>query len=197
VLQPQAPAAPLALPADQPFAIHAKRSSQNPGADGQASGESDASPDGRAFCAASAAKGGAASAEFNLGHRVENRSTLVQEAAIECEFDLKQEVRASAEAGDKTLATANLVLVVLDAHHHAASRAQLVQADSDTAPGTATTRQHRTFTARFEPGATYDIMLFGKVDAGSAPSQEASARLDIGGLRMRLRISPAQTQPHP
>ncbi len=187
--------APLNFPADQPFAIHLKRSSQTPGPDGRARGESDATPDGGAFCLADAANGGSASAEFNLGHRIENRSSLAQAVSLTCDFDVEQVLDASDPPAPETIASVSLVLMVVDSRKHVVSRTQVAQAVSDSAAGKAASRDQRTVSLRFEAGETYDIMLFGKVDAATGSAQAATARLEVRGLRFRVAFSPLATAP--
>ncbi len=195
VIKADAPVAPLNLPADHPFAIHIKKSSQNPGVDGRARGESNATPAGEALCLAEAGNGGSASAEFNIGHRIDNRSSAGQQVGIQVEFALKQSVTASTQPAGDTLANANLFLVVMDGRKQVLAKVAIVQGTSDQSAGEGSTQDQRTLSVRFEPQQSYDVMLYGKVNAGSAANQEAKARLEIGQLKMQLSFSPAATQP--
>jgi len=186
---------PINLPADRSFNIHVKKSSQDPGPAGEARGESDATADGRASCLAKAENGGSASAEFNIGHRIENLSSSPQCVVVELHFDLRQSISASPLPAPKTLAAGNVQLLVMDAGKRNLVKIAVVQVTSDEAAGTARTRDQRNIPVRFEPGQSYDIMLFGRVEAAAEADQEAVARLDLEGLRMHLTFSPADTQP--
>ncbi len=190
---------PLALPGDRGFNIHVKQSSQNPGARGTARGESDATGEGKAFCRTEATGGGAATAEFKLGHRIDNRSDRSQLAAITVEFRLNEAIEICDEPKGHTLAKAELLLVVLDARKRAVSTTTIVQTDSDQAVGKTEGPQQRLISARLEPAESYDVMLFGRVEAvteAEAPTeQKASARIEIDQARMNLSFAALATQP--
>jgi len=176
--------APLSLPADHRFNIHIKRSSQDLAAEGQARGESNATADGQAYASASAANGGSATAMFQIGHRLDNESGQVQSVAIEVQFDLVQEIKASQQPEPHTIAKADLHLVILDTHRRTVAKTTLIQATSDDAISSATGSQRRTVTATFEPNQSYDVVLFAQVEAATDSGQEAVAQIDVKNLQM-------------
>lgn len=190
---------PLALPGDRGFNIHVKQSSQNPGAHGTARGDSDASRDGKAFCRAEATGGGAASAEFKIGHRIDNRSEGTQLASISVEFRLNESVEICDAPKGNTLAKAELFLVVLDSRKRVVSTTTIIQTDSDQAVGRTEGPQQRLISARLEPAESYDVMLFGRAEAvteADAPTeQKAAARIEIDQVRMNLSFARLATQP--
>ncbi|UCD29728.1 MAG: hypothetical protein JSV03_04385 [Planctomycetota bacterium] len=185
---------PISLPADHAYNIHMKKSSQNPGADGQARGESSATADGNAYCLAEASSGGSASAEFNIGHRIDNHTDAAQNVVVEINYELAQSVQASKQPDSDTLATTNLHLVVRDSRKRIPAKMALVNTTSDDAVADAQVKDQRSLTVRFEPGLSYDIMLYGKVDASGATGQKAAARLDIKNLKMKCTFTPADIQ---
>jgi hypothetical protein len=187
--------AALDLPGGHEFNIHVKQSSQDKGAGGEATSQSDATPTGKALARADTAKGGAAKAEFKIGHRIDNTTSSNQAVSANISFNLRQAVEASEVPAPDTLAKANLVLIVVDSHKRAVSKTTIVQATSDDASGTANMPQERHVTARLEPGETYDIVLYGTVEAASADKQHSTASLEIDDLKMSLTFAPIATQP--
>lgn len=185
----------LQLPGDRGFNIHVKQSSQNLGAKGEARGSSDATAQGRAFADAVAERGGAAKAEFKLGHRVDNNSPAAQRMVAAVNFSLQQAMDASTPPSAETLAKAELLLLVIDSHKRVVSKTLIVQANSDESTGNASLPQQRDLAAQLEPGESYDIVLFGQVDAASSDNERATARLDVEQLQINLTFSPVTTRP--
>ena len=186
---------PLSLPTDRPFNIHDKNSSQDRGSDGQARGESDADAQGQALALAEAGNGGSAVAQFRIGHRLDNQSGQTQAVAIQVQFDLTESIEASGLPKPETLAKADLHLLVLDSRNRTVAKLILVQTTSDAAVSQSSHPEHCTLTTKFEPNNSYDVVLFGRVEAGTAPGQEAAARIAVAKLKMDLTFSVAQTQP--
>jgi len=187
----------IRLPGDRVFNIHLKASTQDPGYEGRARGDSDATPDGNAFCTAQAANGGTSSAQFTLGDCIDNGTDRRQAVAIQVECELEQEIRAPHLPAAKTLASANLSLMVLDARQRPQVNMPVTQVTSDQAIGTVATTQQFHLSAVFEPQQSYNIILQGKVDSATAVGQEATARLQVRQLKMRLTFSPAPPESAP
>lgn len=185
----------LRLPDARPFNIHLKSSSQNPGEAGRGRGDSDAGPDGKAFCLAEGAAGGSATAEFRIGHRVIAPGEGSHRLAVQIEFDLRQALQASEPPDARTQAQLTLQLLALDGRRRVLARSALIAASSDESAGSASETHLRRLAFTLEPHQTCDIILYGKVEATSAPAQEASARLDVRGLRMALDFQPVATRP--
>jgi len=185
----------ILLPGDRTFNIHLKNSSQNPGTDGSARGDSDATPEGNAFCVAEVANGGFAMAEFKIGHRIDHQTEKRQEVTIRAEFELEQSIEASQIPAAETLASENLVLGVLDSRKRFVASLNITQATSDSALSYTQGTRRPSIRVIFEPDQIYNIILYGKVDASSARTQQASVRVSVRGLKMRLTFAPAETQP--
>jgi hypothetical protein len=188
----------LRLPGDRGFNIHIKQGSQDLGSTGQARGEADADAKGHAFAQATAARGGSGKAEFKIGHRIDNLASTGQTMAAQITFNLKQTVKASDPPAPGTLAKADLFLLVVDSRRRLASKTVIVQANSDDSIGTAALPQQRDLTVQLEPGESYDVVLFGQVEAAADDAQHATARVEIEQLQMVLTFSPVTTtQPAP
>jgi len=187
----------ILLPGDRTFNIHLKTSSRNPGTDGTAHGDSDATPEGNAFCLAEAANGGSALAEFKIGHRIDHQTQRRQSVAIQVEFELEQSVEASRLPASDTLATGDLFLAVLDARKRPLANVPINQTTSDNAVGASLTTCRFNLPALFEPDQSYNIILFGKVGVSAAAAQQAAARLTVRGLKMRLTFAPAPVETQP
>lgn len=187
----------ILLPGDRTFNIHLKNSSQNPDAEGQARGDSDATAEGNAMCVAEADNGGSAMAEFKLGHRIDHQSKKQQVVTIQTEFELEQSIDASPLPAAETLASMNLMLVILDSKSRSVASLNITQTTSDSALSSTKATSRPSIRVVFEPDQSYNIVLFGKVDASSAQSQKASARLSVRNLKMRLTFAPAVTETKP
>ncbi|MBI4578653.1 MAG: hypothetical protein HY718_03070 [Planctomycetes bacterium] len=187
--------ASLNLPDNRGFNVHIKQSSQDLGPAGEARGESLATPEGKALAAAEAAKGGSAKAEFKLGHRIDNHAGTAQMMTAEISFAINQNMEASAVPAPGTLAKANLYLVVIDSHKRVVSKTTLVQATTDDSVGSAASPQERHLTARLESGESYDVVLYGQVEAAAAADQTSSARIGVDQLKMALTFSAVTTRP--
>ena len=196
VLGPQAAQGTvLELPGNAGFNIHVKESSQNPGAQGQAHGNSDAVPNGRAMASAEGGSGGAASAAFKIGQQIDNATGAFQAVDIDLEYTQKLSVEAAVPPAPKTLATAHLVLIVMDSRKRVVMELPLVQTTSDQAAGGVLSKEQRHTSTRFEPNLIYSILLAGQVDVTTADTQKALARLEIEGLKMKLAFQPTASQP--
>jgi len=195
------PTSPLSdqvrLPGDRVFNIHLKTSDRDAGPVGAASSDSDATPDGNACCTAQAANGGTSSAQFTLGDCIDNETDRRQSVAIQVECELEHEIRAPHLPAPKTLASANLTLMVLDRRKRPLVSMPVTQVTSDQAIGTVVTTQRFQLSAVFEPHQSYNIFLQGKVDSATAAGQEAAARLQVRQLKMGLTFSPAPPESAP
>ncbi len=179
----------VSLPGDQPFNIHTKQSSQNPGADGRAEGRSDADAAGRALGSAEVDNGGFASADFTVGHRIANQTEDHQDLAIDLDFQWTQSLHTSADPKADTLARAELAILVLNAKGKTLATIQVLKTDSDQARASAELHDHRKFSVSLEPQMRYDIVLTGRVEAKSAAGQEAKARLEVKNIGINLSFT--------
>ncbi len=179
------------LPEERAFNIHLKQSSQNPGPEGEARGASDATSDGTAYARAEAVRGGESSAEFTLGHRVNHQSDRAHEVAILVEYTLEQSVSADDPPEAGTRAEAVLQLIVQDQKRRQVAQMPLVTLNSDDARESGSSAEKRHLKLTFEPATSYDVYLFGKIDATSSKSQEAAGELKISNLKLRFEVGSA------
>lgn len=180
------------LPEERSFNIHLKNSSQNPGSSGTAQGHSDATPEGSAQARAEASKGGQATAEFTLGHRVNHQAEMPHRVTIQVEFQLEQTTQADSPPAAATRADATLQLVVQNDKRQQVARMPLVQANSDNARASGSSHEKRSIVVQFEPQMSYDVYLYGKVNASGAEGQESIAELKLSDLKLRFQVSPAE-----
>lgn len=181
----------IRLPGDRTFNIHQKTSGQDKGPVGDARGDSDASPDGNAFCEVRASNGASAQADFALGHRLDNKSDRRLAAGIQIEFELQQEARGPSAPGRKTLAAGQLSIVILDDRRRAVSTVPVAQTNSDSAIGSSLHSYRFNLSTVFEPQQSYSIILQANVTSEADADQEVFARLQVRNLRMGLTFSPA------
>lgn len=183
------------LPEERPFNIHLKNSSQNPGPSGSARGRSDATPEGIAHAGAEASEGGQAAAEFTLGHRVNHQADVPHQVTIEAEFLLEQTLQASEPPAPGTRGSATLQLIVQNEKRQQVALLPLFQTDSDNARASGSSSEKRSLVVRFEPQMSYDVYLFGRVNAATAEDQAATAELKVTDLKLRFQVSPADPKP--
>lgn len=188
---------PIRLPGDRTFSIHFKSGTRDPGADGTAREESDATPAGDAHALAETANGGTAASEFRLGHVVDNRSDKTLKVDIQIEFEVAHALQASARPAPQTQATGELRFVVLDGHRRALVNLAIARLMSDEAQARSSGIERHALEVTFDPNQAYSVSLYGKVAASAAADQQASARLEVRGLKMRLTFAPVppSTQP--
>ncbi len=187
----------IRLPGDRTFNVHQKTSGQDKGPVGNARGDSDASPDGNAFCEARASNGATAQADFILGQRLENESDRRLAAGIQIEFELQHEIRGPSVAAPKTLATGGLNIVILDGRKRAVSTVPVAQINSDSAMGSSLNTHRFNLPAVFEPRQSYSIILQANVTSEADAAQEVLARLQVRNLRMELTFAPAPPDSKP
>ena len=162
-----------------------------------AKSDSESTPDGTAFCEAKAANGGTASADFLLGHRIENETAARQNAAVQIEFEMTQELRCSDKPAPKTLATGTLNVQILDGHKRSLATVPVAQINSDNAVGSSLNTYRFNLSAVLDPRQNYSFVLQGSVKADGDAGQEAFIRLAVRNLRMRLTFSPAPPESAP
>lgn len=181
---------PILLPGDTPFVVHDRESSQDPGQDGTAQGESDAKPDGTAFCRATATAGGSASGDFLIGHVFHNSESQSCSAVCTVELEFSQKLAVSAGADALTVAEYHLEAFVRDSSERIVRRYPL--ADSMTALGPRSSSETAVFDLEFEmhPRTAYHVVLAGRVKSSTKPDAEASAEIELKRLQMELVAKP-------
>ncbi len=175
----------LSLPA-QPFNVHSRRSAQTPGATGQARGDSDAQPQGQAFCQASAGNGGAAWAEFQLGHALHNTAGAAVRMTVKLDLDYAHHAQASPPEARDTLAEFTLKAYLKDAQGRLLHHQVLAQLSSDEAQSKWSGRHQIEFDAVLEPAMSYDLVITGRASVLSELDTKAKARIEVKRLTAEL-----------
>ena len=168
----------LSLPA-QPFNVHSRRSAQTPGATGQARGDSDAQPQGQAFCQASAGNGGAAWAEFQLGHALRNTAGATVRMTVKLDLDYTHHAQASPPEASNTLAELTLKVYLKDAQGKLLHHQVLAELSSDEAQSKWSGRHQIEFDAVLEPAMSYDLVITGRASVLSELDTKAEARIEV------------------
>ncbi len=180
----------LTLPKDQPFNIHVKQSSQNPGANGAAQGAADANGWGEASCSVTADKGGAATARFDIGQAVEYRGSAPIKATVKVSYDLTHELSAS-PAEPETAVNLMISAFVRDSTGRIHPKPTVESLSSDDAPGKGSRAEKREFGFILEPGVDYQILLQGSLSATTGNNGTAAGRIALSKLQMDIAFSPA------
>lgn len=180
----------MVLPESQPFNVHDRRSSQNPGQTGEARGESDAKAEGTAYCRAEAADGGTASADFLLGHVVHSATDRAVNVLAEFSFESDQRLTVSDDADTHTHGDYQLEAYVRDSNKRTIRRVPVAVSASDTGPRTATGKAVIEVAFDMQPGTAYHVLLAGKVAVETVEGAGASAAVEVKNLRIELTFAP-------
>jgi hypothetical protein len=183
-------------PSGQAFNIHIKKSDQNPGANGRAEGDADATPEGSAMCSAEGTNGGSASGEFHLGQAIDYDGTVPVRVVATVSFDLTHELLAEPIAAD-TLADLSMSIFVRDTTGRVHPKIVLETLTSDDAPGQGKRSDVRDFAFTMEPDREYQVIIQGAVHAKTDNPQlldadagvettKASARLELSNVKLTL-----------
>ena len=178
------------LPKDQPFNIHVKQSTQNPGANGTAQGTADANGWGEASCSAEVTDGGAATGEFHIGQAIDYHGDVPMTAAVKMTFKLTHELNAEPIVAG-TLAQLVLAASVRDATGRVTPKIPMESLSSDDSPGKATRSDAREFSFVMEPGGSYQIVLDGSGNATSEGRAKATAKVNVRDLQIAIAFSRA------
>lgn len=181
----------LRFPADKPFNITDKTSTQSPGMTGSAKGDSQATPSGTAYCRVEAAQGGEASAEFHLGQCLLNPTDRPQiaTATFLCEYD----IRAEQTQGDQspTASQVALEIYVNQENGRVLRRVPIENSVEDAEPAGGSGRIVKEFQVRLEPDTSYNFVLAGRVTARTDQAGSAKLEVEVKRLELTVRTGPA------
>lgn len=204
MVDPSAVGGRISIPADRPFNIHVRQSSQNPGSEGTAEGRSEASESGVASASAIAGNGGQASAEFQIGQAIDWNGEQPVTATVKISFRLEHELActksggAADVAGPAPDANFRLLAYVRDDAGRIHPTMDVATLSADDAPGRGNRTDVREFEFVMQPRARYQIALHGTAAAAAARAGTAQAVLKVGDLKMEIAFSeppPAATAP--
>lgn len=179
------PGTVIKLPKPLPFNVHDKRWNSTPGADGKADPSAGATADGTAFCKADGSNGGSSTAEFQIGHCLDNDSGTTISAELRMTIDYEHACRAEGE-GAKVVAnyaikvfvkdTAGRVLQTLPLAAHTTDEGRVSWAGSE-----------KTITeVTMQPGLGYYVVLAGQAQAGSEPKTSTSAHIKVKSFALDI-----------
>lgn len=179
----------MEFPRDAAFAVHDARSEQNPGRDGEARGEADATPDGSAWCAARGENGGQARGEFQIGQSVTWPRESPGQADVRFEFHFAS--RSVIEPLDDPAVDTQVRLTVsiTDGEGRRLHERAVMDSAAQGGPAEGEGTDREVFRVRMTPGGTYYLLVAGEVEARSSAGGSAEARLEVSGLR--IRVEPA------
>lgn len=186
-----APAAPLKIPADEPFTILFAPSSKQPGLGGAAEADARARPDGSAEARVQITGGGQAQAAFQIGHAVRNDSDrqVDLEVAIRYRYEYSAETQADARNEDARIA---LKLFARDDTNRLLRSMDLL--DFATGHGAAQRSGAETlgFRVTLGPGTAASIYLAGEAAADTTRTpRNAAAQLKLADVGFEITSRPA------
>lgn len=184
----------IVLPEETPFIVHDRESSQDPGQDGTARGESDAKPDGTASCRVTATAGGSASGDFLIGHVFHNRHAEPRAAVCTIRAEFTQRLSLSASADAMTTAEYTLEAFVRDSSERILRRYPLANSASALGPRSSTESALFEIAFELEPRTAYHVVIGGRATAKAQPGTEASAEIELKQLQMEVVITSANAR---
>jgi len=177
----------LQFPAEHEFIIHDKASGQMPGQFGSALGQADASADGKAFCRATASKGGRAWGAFLLGTVVVNRSQGPLTASVTCDVQYRYTVNVRAAAGTETAGKLDLILEAKEVRTGAVLFRQPLATLSRYEGDFQWAGQQRvTFRVRLSPSLPCRLVLRGQVRAETGPAGKSEVTIRVDRCTMTV-----------
>jgi hypothetical protein len=179
----------LRMPEETPFNIYTDHCERNQEAGGSAEPESAATADGTAVCAVRVAHGGSGSANFYLGHCLENRGDAA--LTVDARFDIDYATAFALDENATADGAYTLKVVVNDTEGRTLKQIQ-VENSADMEGGiSSASKSSEEFGVRLEPHRVYNFVLAGHVEAKSRPETQADVRLAIKRLELTLRSQPA------
>ena len=173
---------PLALPQDLAFNLYDSQRSATAG--GRA--ESTADPAGRAQCQASAEEVGTATAEFQLGHVLDNRGQGPLEVTARFVVDYACRVRCDPQDRSKPADELGLRIFVRDSNKRLLDKHMLTEASEAGGTRDWTGRETHAFDLTLEPGLAYYFVVAGRVSVTGTESSGASARIEVNSFNLEL-----------
>jgi hypothetical protein len=179
----------LRLPAETPFNIHSDHFERDQEAGGTAEGESSATADGTAVCAVRVSHGGSGSADFYLGHCLENRGEAA--LTVDARFDIDYVTSFARDENTRVDGAYTLKVVVNDTEGRTLKQIQVENSADMEGSISLSSKSSEEFRVRLEPQRVYNFVLAGHVEAESQPETQADVRLAIKRLELTLRSQPA------
>ncbi len=173
---------PLRLPGDAGLNLADSQRS----AAGAGKAESSADGTGLARCAASADGVGTATAEFQLGHVLDNRGESA--LPVTARFDIDYTCRLQTDADDVSKPEDRLALRVFvrDSNKRVHRSMMLTDFTQFTGPREWSGRQSPSFDITMEPGLAYYFVLAGRTSVTGTDATASAAELDVTSMKIEL-----------
>lgn len=179
------PGTVIKLPSATPFNIHDKRWRGTPGPDGKANPSADATPKGTAHCKADGSNGGASSAEFQLGHCIDNPTDKAVRAELKMTIDYEHACKAEGE-GAKTVSTYSVKAFVKDTAGTVLQTMPLSVHTSDDGQVDWAGKERTITEITLQPGLGYYIVLAGRAEASSLAKTSSSASVNVKSFELQI-----------
>jgi len=186
------PGTVIKLPSPTSFNIHDKRWQGTPGPDGKANPSADATPKGTAHCKADGSNGGVSSAEFQLGHCIDNPTDKAVKAEIKMTIDYEHACKAEGE-GAKTVGMYSIKAFVKDTAGRILQTMPLSVHTSDDGQVAWSGKERTVAEVTFQPGLGYYIVLAGRAEASSLAKTSSSASVNVKSFELQIICKSATT----
>lgn len=180
----------LRLPQDGAFSIVLPQVHRQPGLDGTAESDAQASGDGRAVAQASVTQTGQAEGLFQLGHAFRNSTGRQVDIAFTVRVEYAFELAASPETAYPD-AQVGLRLYARDGRGRLRRELVLVEHSTENGPVKRQSDSAVDFTLTLAPGETVNVFLAGRARVELEAGRSGSARLEVGQLEMEAVTQPA------
>jgi len=172
----------VALPADRPFNVaDTQRHSE-----GAAHADSNASNSGQASCTADATEGGAASAEFQIGHVLTYDGASATKVSVT--FDIDYRCMSNDHTPHGAAPPVGLKAFIKDSNHRLLGKVMLTDGNPDRLPDRWSGSQSPSFDITLEPGLAYHLIVAGRVEVSGDDTSGPRAELEV--RRAEIQIAP-------
>ncbi len=185
----------IELPKAQGFNVREKHWTGTLGRDGKADSSANATADGKAHCKASASDGGKATADFQLGHCLQNKSGKVVVAELRMAIDYEHACKAEGKTPKSTGSYA-IKVFVKDTAGKVVQTLPLAAHSTDEGPITWSGNEKTVAEVRMQPGLGYYIVLAGQASVTTEPDESAEARVNVKSFQLTIECE-ALEEPSP
>lgn len=177
------------LPREESFSITLPQASKQPGLDGQAEADADATGEGTAEATASVTNSGNALGLFQLGHAFENSTNRQIDFDFNVTFHYSFEANTSTESGFPD-ATVGLKLYARGQRGRLLRDMTIVEYSTENGPARRQAEERINFTLTLAPGETVSVFLAGQVRVEIRAGRSASGSLKLSDLQMEVSLQP-------
>lgn len=180
------PGMTIELPKAQPFNVCEKHWTGSLSRDGKADCSADATSDGKAHCKASGSDGGTASADFQLGHCLQNKSGKVVVAELRMAIDYEHACKAEGGKTPKSAGSYAVKVFVKDTAGKVLQTLPLAAHTTEEGRITWSGNEKTIAEVRMQPGLGYYIVLAGQASVTTHSGESAEARVDVKSFKLTV-----------